>query len=349
MFVKKVSFLVTVSMPLDLTLCTHLTAGKSAKSLDKAFRQQFATMASQGFIVKVVAFDSESAVATVSDTIRELGALCEQKPHGTHVEVAERKQRLIKERARCVIHSLWFKMSINLVVMLVYYCVSRINMMPTRRHENRMSSREAFLGRKLSARDICLPFGEYVLVHEERQFTNTMEGRAQEAIAVLPLGNLVGSVQFFTIKTHRFITRAHWTVQPVIPDWVKENLNALAAPGAVIEPEIVVQRGDIDIEVGDEPVAVREHAVELEPHHAVEPLDEPLQLPAATEAASVAVPTESHSQPISNQPSERNPLRSTRTDWKTRFNIFLIFQYVMLWYNIQLRVISPSMVNSNKS
>ena len=109
-----------------------------------------------------------------------------------------------------------------------------------------------------------------------------------------------------------------------------------------------MQRGDIDIKVDDEPVAVRGHAVELEPHHAVEPLDEPLQLPAATEAASVAVPTESHSQPISNQPSERNPLRSTRTDWKTRFNI-LIFQYVMLWYNIQLRVISPLMVNSNKS
>ena len=334
MFVNKVPFLVTVSMPLDLTLCTHLTAGKSAKSLDKAFRQQFATMASQGFIVKLVAFDSESAVATVSDTIRELGAQCEQKPHGTHVEVAERKQRLIKERARCVIHSLWFKMSINLVVMLVYYCVSRINMMPTRRHENRMSSREAFLGRKLSARDICLPFGEYVLVHEERQFTNTMEGRAQEAIAVLPLGNLVGSVQFFTIKSHRFVTRAHWTVQPVIPDWVKDNLNALAAPGAVIEPEIVMQRGDVDVEVTDEPIAAEEHEIEPEPNHAVEPLDEPLQLPAATdeplqipaatELASVVVPTESHSQPTSDQPSGRNPIRSTRTDWKTRFNVFNI-------------------------
>ena len=93
MYVHKVPFLLTVSTSLDLTLCTHLTAGKSAKSLDKAFRQQFATMASQGFIVKLVVFDSESAVATVSDTIRALGAQCEQKPHGTHVEIAERKQR----------------------------------------------------------------------------------------------------------------------------------------------------------------------------------------------------------------------------------------------------------------
>ena len=108
-------------MPLDITLCTHFTAGKSAKSLDKALRQLFAIMAPQGFIVKVVAFDSESAVATVADTIQELGAQCELKPHCTHVEVAEHKQRLIKERARCVIHSLWFKMPINLIVMLVYY------------------------------------------------------------------------------------------------------------------------------------------------------------------------------------------------------------------------------------
>jgi len=81
-----------------------------------------------------------------------------------------------------------------------------------------MGSREAFLGRKLSAKEICLLFGEYVLIHEERQFTNTMQGRAQEAIAVLPLGNQVGSVQFFTIKSHCFVTRAQWTVQPVIPD-----------------------------------------------------------------------------------------------------------------------------------
>ena len=35
MFVNKVPFLVTVSMPLDLTLCTHLTAGKSANSLQQ--------------------------------------------------------------------------------------------------------------------------------------------------------------------------------------------------------------------------------------------------------------------------------------------------------------------------
>ena len=51
-------------------------------------------------------------------------------------------------------------------------------------------------------------------------------------------------------------------------------MNSLAAQGTVIEPEIVMQRGDVDIE---------EHEIEPEPNHAVEPLDEPLQLPAATE------------------------------------------------------------------
>ena len=83
------------------------------------------------------------------------------------------------------------------------------------------------------------------------------------------ISNLVGSVQFFTIKSHRFVKRAHWTVQPIIPDWMKENLNALAAPDAVIEPEIVMQRGDVDIEVDDETISVEEHATEPEPHHVV--------------------------------------------------------------------------------
>jgi len=52
--------------------------------------------------------------------------------------------------------------------------------------------------------------------------------------------------------------------------WLDEkNLNALAAPGAVIEPEIVMQWGDVDVEVNDEPIAVEEHATEPEPHHVV--------------------------------------------------------------------------------
>ena len=81
---------------------------------------------------------------------------------------------------------------------------------------------------------------------------------------------------------------------------------------------------DVDIEVTDEPIAAEEHAIEPEPNQAVEPLDEHLQLPAATEQASVMEPTEFHSQPTSNQPSGRNTLRSIRTDWKTRFNVFNI-------------------------
>ena len=188
-----------------------------------------------------------------------------------------------------------------------------------------MSAREAFLGRKLCERDICLPFGEYVLVHEERQFTNTMEARAQEAIAVLPLGNLTGSVQFFTIKTHRFITRAHWTAQPVIPDWVKDNLNALAVPVVSIENEFSMQRGNTEVEVTDEPDPILEPTLEEEPHHVVEPLDAPLEIAAANDPAPLVAPViEPVVTPTADQSTGRNPIRSTRTEWKTRRNIFNI-------------------------
>jgi hypothetical protein len=112
--------------------------------------------------------------------------------------------------------------------------------------------------------------------------------------------------------------------------------------------KIVVQRRDIDIEVDDEPVAVREHAVELEPtmrlshwmnlcNFQQQPKQHQLQYlqNLILSLSLINRRGETHS----DQPEQTGRLDS----------IFLIFQYVMLWYNIQLRVISPLMVNSNKS
>ena len=316
MFVKKTAFLVSVAVPLNLTLATHLPEGKTIGSLTKAFKEQFAVLSAQGFKSKMVVFDGESSIGTVRDTIREMGAELEQLPHGQHVEICERKQRVIKERARSVIHSLFFKLPAILVVLLVYYCVTRINMMPSRLYEDRTSPRENFLGRKLNSKDICLPFGEYVLVHEERQFTNTMEPRAQEAIAVLPLGNLSGSCKFFTLKTHRFITRSSWTLQPVVPDWVRDNLNDLSntedpvLPAAVeFEHEVhgaVVPLHDVP---EDEPV-VPAVPLPVEATHLVPMLQNPMEIlspdPTVVPAAKEILP-----------PQSLRPSRERRTNWKT--------------------------------
>jgi hypothetical protein len=302
MHVLKIPFLISVSQPLGLTLATHLP-NKGTASLIGGFKQQFAAMAGQGFKVKSVAFDEESAIGPAGDSIRAMGAQIEQVPHGTHVEVVERKQRVIKERCRCVIHGLFFNLPKVLVVMLVLYCVSRINMMPSRLLENGLSPRENFLGRKLSSKDICLGFGDYVLIHEERQFTNGMEPRAQEAICVLPLGNLSGACKFFTLKTHRFVTRANWTAQTVIPDWVRENLNALAAADdAPVGPLPVfeVERNGVPVPVpdGGDPVAPPAPPLPIPEHHIVERREDPTELQAVAE-------------PVSADPSSEEPLPSS--------------------------------------
>ena len=283
MFVWKVAFLISVAVPLNLTLCTHLPLGKGAASLERAFQHQFGMMAAQGFKVKTVTFDGESAIAPISDQLRSMGAEVDQRDHGRHVEIPERKQRVIKERIRCIIVGLWFTLSKALVVMLVYFAVSRINMGPSRLIEHGASPRESFLGRKMTSKDIPLQFGQLVLVHEENTITNTMAPRAQEAIAVLPLGNLSGSCKFFTIKTHRFITRAAWTKVEVIPDWVRENLNALAKadePQLGELPDMHMERAGVPVPIpdGGDPAAPAPPPVPTPRIHMVPVRKDPTQL-----------------------------------------------------------------------
>jgi len=322
MFVRKTAFLVSVATPLNLTLANHLPEGKSAPSLDKAIRHQFATMGAQGFKIKLVLFDGESSIGTVSNSIRELGSECEQLPSGSHVEVVERKQRVIKERCRSVLASLFFRLPMVLVVMMVYFCVSRINMMPSKLYDNRVSPRENFLGRKITAKDISCYFGEYVLVHEERQFTNTMEPRAQEAIALLPLGNLTGSCKFFTIKTHRIITRSHWTKQPVIPDWVKEDLDSLSAPPNPDEPNVPTVDEDPDLQIQVEPKQ-SERLPLLDEVHQVPIRSDPTQLqgdsPPVPISPAVKNVEETPAHPQVVETSTYN-LRESATNWKNKFD-----------------------------
>jgi len=56
--------------------------------------------------------------------------------------------------------------------------------------------------------------------------TNTMSPRTQGAIALLPTGNLAGSVNFYSLNSKRVITRDHWT-ELSMPDVVIDHLNKL--------------------------------------------------------------------------------------------------------------------------
>ena len=233
LFVDKTPFLISVSKPLGLTIASHLKTGKGAASLRKAMTHQIHQYKAQGFRIKTLVFDGEGAIGVIADDIAALGTNIERAPPGAHVGVVERKNKVIKERFRAIKHGLWFTLPLLLIPWLVYFCVSRINMLPSHGNMDSTSPRENFTGRKIDfRRDLRLSFGDFVHVHEDRAVTNTTQSRTEEAISLLPLSNLAGSAQFLSIKTLKVISRRNYTILPVVPDATLDRINSIAAAEA---------------------------------------------------------------------------------------------------------------------
>jgi len=334
LFVDKVPFLVSVSKPLGLTVASHLPGGKGAASVRKAMVHQIRQYASQGFKVKSLVFDGEGAVAAIADDIAEQGVKLEPVPPGAHVGVCERKNKVIKERFRAVKNGLWFVLPLILVRWLVYYCVSRINMLPSHQHSDLTSPKENFTGRKVDfKRDLRLSFGDYVHVHEDRAITNTSQSRTEEAICVFPLSNLAGSAQFLSLKTLKIVSRVHYTILPVVPDGTLERINAIAAaerqPVQANGEALFELENGVEVQI-DQPVdAVAADFPELEQRvHVPQVLEDPVELMAADDHPFIEPVEEPTTEPAEEPAAElpvdmpplpverRYPSRTTRTSYK---------------------------------
>jgi hypothetical protein len=120
-----------------------------------------------------------------------------------HVPIVERKIRQLKERVRSHLNILPYKLTVLLLIYLVYFCVGCINKFPQRNVQNHtLSPYELFSGRKLDFnRDCRLEFGEYVQVHEDNVLKNTMHSRTTDAIALMMKGNFQGTGVFLSLNT----------------------------------------------------------------------------------------------------------------------------------------------------
>jgi hypothetical protein len=87
---------------------------------------------------------------------------------------------------------------------------------------------EQFSGLKLDAsRDLRVGFGDY-LEATVPNTNNTMAARTEGCLALLPTGNLQGSVHVWTLRTKQVKVRDQFRVLPT-PDIVIAHLNKLAA------------------------------------------------------------------------------------------------------------------------
>jgi predicted lactoylglutathione lyase len=277
-FVKKLPFLLGVLTPLGLAVCIHIK-NRTTSCIAAGIRSFLNTAASRNFDCVQLRTDGEGAIAAMTGELSGMGIVVETAGPGQHVPVVERRIQTVKERVRAYENSLPFVMTRLLLVMCVLFCVSRINMQPSRTTQDRTSPLEQFTGRKLdAARDLRVQFGDYVQATVSDP-DNSMRPRTQGCIALLPTGNLTGSVKFWCLSTNHTVTRDQFRVLPM-PDLVVSHITSLAASEGYtrgFDPDV----GPLEMDLRDPQVAAplpdmmnidgRAGIMQLADHYAIAP------------------------------------------------------------------------------
>ena len=124
-----------------------------------------------------------------------------------------------------------------------------------------------------------MQFGDYVQATVDNT-DNTMRSRTQGCIALLPTGNLTGSVKMWCLATNATVTREKFKILPM-PDLIVTHITSIAAsegftPG--IDPDV----GPLDVGPHDKDMQLaaplpdmmmidgRDQAVQLADHYAMQ-------------------------------------------------------------------------------
>ena len=142
---------------IGFTMVSHLgwELGARAKtSIRRALFEQFDRYKGHGYTVRSLHTDGEGAIASLTPEV-SYGIAVNPAGPGQHVPIIERKAREVKERMRCVVYGLPWKLSSALIVWLVFYCVRRVNLMIHKGGPTTVSPRKTFLGIKLGYKCDC--------------------------------------------------------------------------------------------------------------------------------------------------------------------------------------------------
>lgn len=253
MYVDSEPYLVSVSKPMQLIVATHLGGSRNKAGLRKAISDQLGLYKAHGFEVQMLFSDCEGGLATLISELNNSGVLVNLASPGQHVPAIERAIRTIKERIRCHLVSLPFKLPRVFMKWLVYYVVGRINMVPSGTSGDFISPREKILGRKTNfKRDVRIGFMQSVLlpVTSDEQSNSVREPRAFTALSLVPTGNLQGSVTFYNLATGKTVTRERWTETPM-------TVEVIAQLQAMEPSPSVVNGGDPVVTIGQRQLPVQ--------------------------------------------------------------------------------------------
>ena len=243
-------FLVGIIDQISFTLASVLPS-KRIPIIRATIQLFLAKARSHNWILSCVS-DNEPSIKSLLDQFELRG---DTVTSSRHVPIIERRIRVIKERFRTILHGLPFILPNGLVKYLVYFVVSRLNLTMTTSSINEFGNRpafEIFFNRKIDfKRDLKVSFGDYAQIYDStNNRINSMRPRSLGAIALLPTGNLSGSIKFLCLSTNKIVTRDKFTPLP-IPQEVINHLNRLSPSTDITESTIPSNEESMTVDAAD--------------------------------------------------------------------------------------------------
>jgi hypothetical protein len=226
MFINGMAFLLSVLVPMRFVMVAALKS-RATPHVWAALQKQLAIPAARGIKIAVVRTDNEGAVMACESKLNEMGITVNPVGATGTVPIPERAIRTVKQHVRGIIATTIFTVWRGILLIgLVYFVVSVLNMVPSTTSTHRISPREQMTGRRVDARrDLRLAFGDYVQASPEKT-DNTNAPRTVGGVYLYSKGNREGSVVLLNLSTGAIFTRQHFTPLPM-PVEVIERLNIL--------------------------------------------------------------------------------------------------------------------------
>ena len=288
-----VNLLLTVCKPIDLYMIYALR-GMKEENIAEGFGQQVLLAKDYGFTPTAIHVDPARALVAMGRTVHEVPVTVVGP--GTHVRIAERAIRLVKERMRCIITTLPYSLPRVFIPWCAAYVVNRLNCVP---HKDGIakSARETIRGFKLNAKvDLCLSFGQYVHVFNNRvRSSSVSQSRTTGCIALISAGNGHKTWKIYNLVTGALISSDNYQVLPT-PSNAIEVMNGMYRADKGRSP---AQQQPYDLEP-DEPVTVP-NPVAPAPVTTDVTTDEPeppVDLPVATPEDPVEAAPEAEAVPV---------------------------------------------------
>ena len=226
MFVDGMPALISVSGAMRYLQVTWLK-GRDYENVRAHLKKHIERLTREGFKVTGLHADGEGAIAKAKDDL-PVGCVFNARTKGQHVNEIEVQIRTVKERTRGILATLPFRLTKILLMWLVLFVVSRLNLVGNSVTSEFISPAEAVYGRKANYKtDLALNFGDYCELHEFDEVTNTMRPRTVAALALMSTGNAQGSWWFLKLNTGKTVRRDRW-IEMRLTDEMIQKLNTMA-------------------------------------------------------------------------------------------------------------------------